>query len=132
MRIATGTLVFALAMTASLAMAAPPMTGSSLLKLCEGSASQKAACESYLRGVSDTLDFVGGAVPTSGIAEKCVPEGITTAKLRSVVTKMLHRPEIHKTAPAASLAMTAFSAAWRCNPDGKYHDAEEKLGRSIR
>ena len=40
------------------AQAETPMTGSALLKLCEGNASQKAACESYLRGVSDTLDFL--------------------------------------------------------------------------
>ena len=114
------------------AQAETPMTGSALLKLCEGNAAQKAACETYLHGVSDTLDFVAKAVPASGLMEKCVPEGITTGKLRSVMTKMLHRKGIHKDAPAASLAMTAFSAAWRCDPNGKYHDAEEELGRAIR
>jgi hypothetical protein len=114
------------------AMAATPMTGFALLKLCQGNASQKAACETYLRGVSDTLDFVAGAVPASGLMEKCVPENVPTEKLRDVMTKMLRRSEIHKGAPAASLAMTAFSAAWRCNPHGPYHDAEEKLGRAIR
>jgi hypothetical protein len=114
------------------ALAEAPMTGLALQTLCEGNASQKAECETYLRGVSDTLDFVAGAVPASGLMEKCVPEGVTTVKLRSVMTKMLHRKGIHKNAPAASLAMTAFSAAWRCNPNGKYHDAEEELGRAIR
>lgn len=126
------TIVVLTLLSASSAKAGTPMTGVELLKICEGSPSQKAACETYLRGVSDTLDFVGGAVPSSGIMEKCVPEGVTAAKLRLVMTKMLHRKEIHKTAPAASLAMTAFSAAWRCNPDGKYRDAEEALGRAIR
>lgn len=114
------------------AKAEAPMTGSALLKLCEGSPSQKAACETYLQGVSDTLDFIAKAVPASGLMEKCVPEGVPTAKLRSVMTKMLHRKGIHRDAPAASLAMTAFSAAWRCNPNGQYHNAEEELGRAIR
>lgn len=116
----------------SSAQAETPMTGAALLKLCEGNAVQKAACESYLRGVSDTLDFIATAVPAAGLMEKCVPDGITTGKLRSVITKMLHRKGIHKDAPAASLAMTAFSAAWRCNPNGQYHDAEEELGKAIR
>lgn len=114
------------------ARADTPMTGAALLKLCEGTATQKLACESYLRGVSETLDFIAAAVPASGLMEGCVPKGTPSAKLRSVITKMLHRKEIHKDAPAASLAMTGFSAAWRCNPNGKYHDAEEALGKAIR
>jgi hypothetical protein len=116
----------------SSARAETPMTGSALLKLCEGNTAQKAACESYLHGVSDTLDFIAGAAPAAGLMEKCVPEGITMGKLRSVMTKMLHRKGIHRDAPAASLAMTAFSAAWRCNPNGQYHNAEEELGKAIR
>lgn len=114
------------------ALAEASMTGLALQKLCEGNATQKVACETYLRGVSDTLDFAAEAVPASGLMEKCVPEGVTAVKLRTVMTKMLRRKGIHKNAPAASLAMTAFSAAWRCNPNGKYHDAEEELGKAIR
>ena len=114
------------------ARAATAMTGAALLDLCEGTGTQKLACESYLRGVSDTLDFVAAAAPASGLAQGCVPQGTPAAKLRSVMVKMLHRKEIHRNAPAASLAMTGFSAAWRCNPNGKYHDAEEALGKAIR
>ena len=109
------TIVVLTLLSASSAKAGTPMTGVELLKICEGSPSQKAACETYLRGVSDTLDFVGGAVPSSGIMEKCVPEGVTAAKLRLVMTKMLHRKDIHKTAPAASLsAVGGRIAVQRC------------------
>ena len=109
-----------------------PMTGAALLKLCEGNAVQKAACESDLHGVSDTPDLIATAVPAAGLMEKCVPAGITAGKFRSVITMMPHRRGIHRDAPAPSLAMTAFSAAWRCNPNGRYHDAEEELGKAIR
>jgi hypothetical protein len=89
----------------------PPSEYNPLAGWTGGAKHQKAACESYLRGVSDTLDFIGTAVPAAGLMEKCVPDGITTGKLRSVLAKKLHRKGIHRDAPAASLAMTEFSAA---------------------
>jgi hypothetical protein len=123
---------FLMALSLPAARAEPALNGFALLTLCEGSTAQKAACDAYLRGVSDTLDFIAGAVPESGLKPGCVPHGTPSAQLRSVMVKMLQRKEIHKNAPAASLAMTGFSAAWRCNPNGKYHDAEEALGKAIR
>jgi hypothetical protein len=116
----------------SQARAEPVLTGAALLNLCEGNLAQQAQCDGYLRGVSNTLEFIGKAVPGSGVMVGCVPVGTSALKLRSVMIKMLHRKEIHKDAAAASLAMTGFSAAWRCNPNGPYHDAEEALGRAIR
>ena len=130
MKIAAVALV--LALVSLPAKAGPVLTGAALLGLCEGNIAQQAQCDGYLRGVSNTLDFIGGAVPAAGVAAGCVPQGTPALKLRGVMIRMLHRPEIHKTAPAASLAMTAFSAAFRCNPNGPYHDAEERLGRAIR
>lgn len=126
------TLVCLSAGTVLQAEAEPVLTGSGLLNLCEGNLAQQAQCDGYLRGVSNTLEFIGKAVPGSGVMVGCVPMGTPALKLRSVMIKMLHRKEIHKDAPAASLAMTGFSAAWRCNPKGPYHDAEEALGRAIR
>jgi len=123
---------FVLALASVPAKAEPALTGAALLGLCEGGSIQQAQCDGYLRGVSNTLDFIGSGVPAAGIAQGCVPQDAPALKLRSIMIKMLHRPEIHKSAPAASLAMTAFSAAFRCNPSGPYRDAEERLGRAIR
>ncbi|MES2295167.1 MAG: hypothetical protein V4527_17850 [Pseudomonadota bacterium] len=53
-------------------------------------------------------------------------------KIRSVIIKMLYPEGIHRDAPAASLAMIAFRAARRCNPNGQYHDVEEELGKAER
>ncbi|MGZ5920215.1 MAG: hypothetical protein ACXWLT_00430 [Rhizomicrobium sp.] len=68
-----------------------PLTGGT-----GGAKHQKADCESCLHGVSDALDFIATAAPAAGLMEKCVPDGITTGKLCSVITKMPHRKGIHR------------------------------------
>jgi hypothetical protein len=129
-QIMLGTLL--VAVTARSAAANGFLDGNTLLKQCEGSLSEKAVCDGYLQGVSDTLDFIATAIPSSGLKNHCVPVGTKPEVMRGIIIRMLRLPGGHNEVSASAIAMTAFSAAWRCNANGKYHEADEILGRAIR
>ena len=123
---------------AALAISAAPacasggfMSGTALLKSCEGQRNQQASCEGYLQGVSDSLDYMGQSIPLSKLSKSCVPPGIKPEVLRRIFVKMGHLG-LHNEQSASSLAMVAFTAVWRCAPNTKYKDVYEVLGKSLR
>jgi hypothetical protein len=107
------------------------LNGSALLKTCEGGTNQQAACEGYLQGVSDTLDYVGQTNPAAKMNRSCVPSGTKPEFLRHIFVKYGHMG-FHNEQPAASLALVAFTAVWRCTQNDRYKDAYEILGKSLR
>jgi hypothetical protein len=124
--------VVALAMSVAPASASDGfMSGTALLKSCEGGLNQQVSCEGYLQGVSDTLDYVGQSLPASKLSKSCVPLGTKPEVLRRIFVKIGHLG-LHNEQPASSLAMVAFTAIWRCAPNAEYNDAYELLGKSLR
>lgn len=108
------------------------MTGATLLKSCEGSATDQAACEGYLQGVSDTLDYVGETMPAANIRKRCVPPETKPEVLRRVFVKLGHLG-LHNEQRASSLAMVGFTAAWACfGENDRYKDAFVILGKELR
>lgn len=107
------------------------MTGRALLNVCEGGADQQAACEGYLQGVSDTLDYIGQNMPATKINQHCVPPATKPEVLRRIFVKLGHMG-LHFDQPASSLAIVAFTAVWRCGQNAEYDSAYETLGKALR
>ncbi len=95
--------------------------GGDLRDSCEGTAAgeQNAStaeyllCLGYLQAVADTDATFSewGDVPR----QACIPQGVTSSRLRQVFLDWLNERSDHLQFSAASLALTAFSEAWPCN-----------------
>jgi len=71
-------------------------------------------CLGYLQAVVDTdatMSEWGKAA-----RQACVPQGVTSSELRTVLLAWLEERPDHMHYGAASLALTAFSEAWPCAP----------------
>ncbi len=121
---AVGRLAFlALMLTATGSTAAPTAyfkVGDDLKASCEGSAAgeQNAStaeyllCLGYLQAVVDTDATF--AEWRESPRQTCIPQGVTSSRLRQVFLDWLNERADHLRFSAASLALTAFSETWPC------------------
>ena len=97
--------------------------GSDLKDSCEGTAAgeenastaEYLLCLGYLQAVADTDATMSEWGDVS--RQACIPQGVTSSRLRQVFLAWLTERSDHLHFSAASLALTAFSEAWPCKKD---------------
>ena len=72
-------------------------------------------CLGYLQAVVDTDATFSEWGDVS--RQACIPQGVTSSRLRQVFLAWLQERSDHLHFSAASLALTAFSEAWPCNKE---------------
>jgi len=121
---AAGWLAFlVLMLTATGSTAAPTAyfkVGGDLKASCEGTAAEEQnassaeylLCLGYLQAVADTDATF--AEWSESPRQACIPEGVTSSRLRQIFLEWLNERSDHLRFSAASLALTAFSETWPC------------------